>query len=192
MTSLNDQHAYVDALDGAIPWRVGDLASAQALVSQGFASPDTLVASGASNGGLLVAEATNADPGMFAAVTCRVPVTDMLRYTKFTFGRIWIEELGDPDVEDEFHALLAYSPVHNVKDGRRYPRIVVTTAEADDRAVPAHAFKYVATLQNADIGPGPFVLRIERGAGHGQGKPATKLMDEFADLWAFARARMDA
>ena len=167
------------------------LACARALSEDGLTTPRALLATGASNGGLLVAGAVNMDPDAFGAVVCRVPVTDMLRYTDFTIGRLWTEELGDPDVEADFAALRAYSPLHNVREGRRYPPIVVTTAEADDRAVPAHAFKYVATLQNSDLGEGPFLLRVERGAGHGQGKPAGKLIDEFADLWAFARAHLD-
>jgi prolyl oligopeptidase len=166
------------------------LAAADALVDLGVTTPNQLVALGASNGGLLVAAATNARPELFAVTLCRVPVTDLLRYTRFTLGPIWIEELGDPDVEGEFHTLRAYSPLHNVRSGVTYPAMLVLTADADDRVVPAHSFKYVATLQAADIGPRPHLIRVEANAGHGEGKPAGSVIAEFADLWTFALANV--
>jgi prolyl oligopeptidase len=166
------------------------LAAAARLHDLGIASPRTLVAIGASNGGLLVTAATNAKPDAFAVTLARVPPTDMLRYTRFTLGKLWVDELGDPDIEAEFKILLAYSPLHNVRPGREYPAIMVTTAEADDRVVPAHAFKYVATLQNSDIGPQPHLLRFDRAVGHGEGKPTAKLIEEYTDLWSFAGAHV--
>jgi prolyl oligopeptidase len=166
------------------------IAAAEYLHGEGICSSNTLVAIGASNGGLLVASVTNARPDLFRVALCRVPVTDLIRYTRFTLGRIWVDELGDPEVEADFKALLSHSPLHNVHAGQ-YPAILVTTADWDDRVVPAHSFKYVATLQNASIGSRPHLLRIDVNAGHGQGKPAGKLIEEFTDLWSFAQAEIE-
>ena len=166
------------------------LAAAKTLSDLGITSRRRLVALGASNGGLLVAAATNARPDMFAVTLCRVPVTDLLRYKRFTLGPLWVDELGDPDVESDFHILRAYSPLHNVKSGVTYPAMLVLTADADDRVVPSHSFKFVATLQAADIGPGPHLIRIESKAGHGEGKPSRQVIEEFTDLWTFALANV--
>ncbi len=111
---------------------------------------------------------------------------DMLRFDKFTAGKLWVDEYGDPAREADFRNLFRYSPYHNVKSGKDYPAILATTADTDDRVVPAHTFKYVAALQAADIGPKPHIVRIETRAGHGAGKPADKVIAETADLWAFA------
>ncbi len=117
-----------------------------------------------------------------------VGVMDMLRYNQFTAGRYWVDDYGDPEKEADFRNLLAYSPYHNVRGGkgRDYPAIMVTTADTDDRVVPGHSFKYAAALQAAAIGDKPHLIRIETRAGHGAGKPTDKLIEEYADLWAFA------
>jgi prolyl oligopeptidase len=110
---------------------------------------------------------------------------DMLRFTRFTAGRYWVDDYGDPAREADFHILRGYSPYHNIRSGVDYPAIMVTTADTDDRVVPGHSFKYAAALQAAQIGPKPHLIRIETRAGHGSGKPTDKQIDEYADLWAF-------
>lgn len=106
--------------------------------------------------------------------------------SRYTGGQLWTQEFGHPDVEADFRNLLAYSPLHNIRSGTSYPAILVTTADADDRVVPAHSFKYLATLQACDLGVRPQLLRVETRAGHGAGKPTDKAIDETADMWAFA------
>ena len=164
------------------------IAATEELQRQGITTPAQTVANGASNGGILVTAVTNMRPDLYAAVLPRVPMTDMIRFTKFTLGKLFTDELGDPDKPDEFAFLRGYSPLHNIRNGARYPAILVTTADTDDRVVPSHSFKYVAALQAADIGPEPHLIRVEFGAGHGQGKTQGKLIEEFADLWTFAAA----
>lgn len=164
-------------------------AATQQLQSEGITTPAKTVAIGASNGGILVTAATNMRPDLYAAVLPRVPMTEMIRFTRFTLGKLFTDELGDPDKPDEFKALLGYSPLHNIRSGVTYPAILTTTADTDDRVVPAHSFKYVAALQAADIGPKPHLLRVEFGSGHGQGKTQTALIQEFGDLWSFAAAQ---
>jgi prolyl oligopeptidase len=110
---------------------------------------------------------------------------DMLRFPLFTEGRTWTDDYGDPADATQFKNLLGYSPYHNVKAGKDYPAILVTTADTDDRVVPGHSFKYTAALQAADIGDKPHLIRIETRAGHGSGKPTSKQIDEIADLWSF-------
>ena len=123
---------------------------------------------------------------MFAAALAQVGVMDMLRFAKFTGGKLWLDEYGDPAKEADFQNVLKYSPYHNIQAGRSYPATLATTADTDDRVVPGHTFKYVAALQAADIGPKPHLARIEPRAGHGAGKPTDKVIQETADLWAFA------
>jgi prolyl oligopeptidase len=110
---------------------------------------------------------------------------DMLRFHKFTIGWAWTSDYGSSDNADEFAALRAYSPLHNISPGARYPATLITTADHDDRVVPAHSFKYSATLQSAQAGPAPILVRIETRAGHGAGKPTSKLIDEAADRLSF-------
>jgi prolyl oligopeptidase len=110
----------------------------------------------------------------------------MLRFDRFTGGSTWVQEFGSPSVEEEFRTLLAYSPLHTIREGARYPAILITTADTDNRVVPAHSFKYAAALQSADIGTRPHLLRVETRAGHGSGKPTDMVIAEFADMWAFA------
>ena len=110
---------------------------------------------------------------------------DMLRFHRFTEGRLWVDDYGSSDNPQEFKALLAYSPYHNIKPGTRYPATLITTADTDDRVVPGHSFKFAAALQPAQAGEAPILIRIETRAGHGGGKPTAKRLDETADLWAF-------
>jgi prolyl oligopeptidase len=125
-------------------------------------------------------------PDLFGAVICQVPVIDMLRYHKFTVGRYWISDYGNAEANPEdFKFMYAYSPLHNVKAGVAYPATLILAADTDDRVVPAHAKKFAATLQAAHVGENPILLRIEMKAGHGLGKPTTKLIEERSDIWAF-------
>ena len=110
---------------------------------------------------------------------------DMLRFDRFTAGRYWVDDYGYPNREADFRTLRAYSPYHNIEGGRAYPPILVTTADTDDRVVPGHSFKYTAALQAADVGDAPHLIRIETRAGHGSGKPTTKIIEEAADVYAF-------
>lgn len=162
------------------------IAAGEYLIGQGITPSDGLAIHGESNGGLLVGAVVNQRPDLFAAALPGVGVLDMLRFDRFTSGATWVEEFGSPKVEEEFRTLLAYSPLHGVRDGERYPAILVTTADTDNRVVPAHSFKYAATLQAADIGDRPHLLRVETRAGHGAGKPTDMVIAEFADMWAFA------
>jgi prolyl oligopeptidase len=162
------------------------IAAAEWLIHEGYTSSEQLAAMGRSNGGLLVAACMLQRPELFGAVVCGVPVTDMLRYHRFTAGRYWIPEYGNAETNPEhFRMLYAYSPLHNVKRGLTYPAMLVTTGESDDRVVPSHAFKFAATLQAANVGQQPILLRVDARAGHGLGKPTAKLIEEQADIYAF-------
>ena len=161
------------------------IAAAEYLVAQGIAKRDGLALRGGSNGGLLVGAVVNQRPDLFAAAIPQVGVMDMLRFNRFTAGRYWVDDYGDPAKEADFKVLRAYSPYHNIRSGVAYPAIMVATADTDDRVVPGHSFKYAAALQAADIGDKPHLIRIETRAGHGSGKPTDKVIEEYADLWAF-------
>jgi prolyl oligopeptidase len=124
-------------------------------------------------------------PDLFAAALPAVGVLDMLRFQKFTIGWAWMPEYGSPDVAEDFKTLYAYSPLHNLKPGTRYPTTMITTGDHDDRVVPAHSFKFAAALQAAHKGDNPVLIRIETKAGHGAGKPTAKIIEEAADKWAF-------
>jgi len=160
------------------------VAAAEHLLATGVASALTI--HGHSNGGLLVSAVTNRRPDLFAAALPSVGVHDMLRFHRFTAGRYWIDDYGDPGVEADFDVLAGYSPLLGIRDGVDYPAILIATADTDDRVVPAHSFKYAAALQAAEIGAKPHLIRIETRAGHGAGKPVDKQIAETADLWAFA------
>ncbi len=162
------------------------IAAGEYLIAQNITSKDKLAIQGGSNGGLLVGAVVNQRPDLFAAALPAVGVMDMLRFDKFTAGRYWVDDYGYPSKEADFKTLYAYSPYHNVRGGSEYPAILATTADTDDRVVPGHTFKYTAAIQAADIGPKPHLVRIETRAGHGSGKPITKVIEEAADLWAFA------
>lgn len=162
------------------------IAAGEFLKRKGLTSPDGLAIHGESNGGLLIGAVVNQRPDLFAAALVGVGVLDMLRFNRFTGGQFWAQEFGRPDRKADFQNLFAYSPLHNIRPGTQYPAILVTTADTDDRVVPAHSFKYVATLQYSDLGAHPHLLRVETRAGHGTGKPTDKAIDEVADMWAFA------
>jgi len=162
-------------------------AAADWLVEQGRTSRDRLAIRGGSNGGLLVAACMTRRPDLCAAVVCDVPLTDMVRFPRFLIARLWIPEYGDPDVPEELAWLHAYSPYHQVVDGTCYPATLITTGEEDSRVDPCHARKMAARLQAATScgEASPVLLRVESAAGHGQGKPATKQIEERADVLAF-------
>lgn len=162
------------------------IAAGEALKADGITTKDGLAVFGGSNGGLLVGAVVNQRPDLFAAALPAVGVMDMLRFDRFTAGRYWVDDYGYPSKEADFRVLRAYSPYHNIAPGKDYPAILAITADTDDRVVPGHTFKYVAALQAADIGGKPRLARIETRAGHGSGKPTDKIIEEYADLWAFA------
>jgi prolyl oligopeptidase len=161
------------------------LAAAEWLIANKYTRPDRLAIQGGSNGGLLVGACMTQRPELFGACLPAVGVMDMLRFQKFTAGRFWVDDYGSADNADEFKALFAYSPYHNLKKGTKYPPTLVTTADTDDRVVPGHSFKFAAALQHAHAGDAPVLIRIETRAGHGAGKPTAKLIEEAADQWAF-------
>lgn len=161
------------------------IGAAEYLIENKYTSPGKLGISGRSNGGLLVGAAMTQRPDLFKVALPGVGVLDMLRYHKFTIGHAWAVEYGSSDVEEEFKWLYAYSPLHNLKDGVEYPATMVITADHDDRVVPAHSFKFISRLQEAHKGDNPVLIRIETQAGHGAGKPTSKIIEEYADIWAF-------
>ncbi|GGE88690.1 prolyl oligopeptidase family serine peptidase [Sphingomonas prati] len=162
------------------------IAAGEYLIAQGITTKGKLAIRGGSNGGLLVGAVVNQRPDLFAAALPAVGVMDMLRFDRFTAGRYWTDDYGYPSKEADFRVLRAYSPYHNIADGKPYPAVLVTTADTDDRVVPGHSFKYTATLQAAKVGDKPHLIRIETRAGHGSGKPTDKIIEEYTDLWAFA------
>ena len=162
------------------------IAAGEYLKAQGITGANQLAVTGGSNGGLLIGAVVNQRPDLFAAASPAVGVMDMLRFDRFTAGRYWVDDYGYPNKEADFRAQLAYSPYHNIKGGRPYPAVLVTTADTDDRVVPGHSFKYIAALQAAeDVGNQPHLIRIETRAGHGSGKPTSKIIEEAADVYAF-------
>ncbi len=162
------------------------IAAAEKLIAEGITSTPKLAISGGSNGGLLVAACLNQRPDLFGAALPAVGVHDMLRFHKFTIGWAWQEEFGYPEEnEEDFRNLQGYSPIHNVKEGTAFPPVLIETADHDDRVFPAHSFKYAAALQNAQGGTEPILIRIERKAGHGAGKPTGKIIEQLADSYAF-------
>jgi len=166
------------------------IAVAERLVADGVTTPAQLGVHGGSNGGLLVGAVVNQRPDLFGASLPAVGVMDMLRFHKFTIGWAWVPEYGSPDDPEDFKVLRAYSPLHNLKRGGRYPATMVMTADHDDRVVPAHSFKYAAALQAAQGGEAPILIRIDTQAGHGAGTPTAKRIDAAADLWAFLGASL--
>jgi len=161
------------------------IAAAEWLIANKYTRADKLAISGGSNGGLLVGATLNQRPNLCGAALPAVGVMDMLRFNKFTAGWAWTSDYGSPENPEEFKALSAYSPLQNIKPGVRYPATLITTADHDDRVVPAHSFKYAATLQAAQVGAAPVLIRIETRAGHGAGKPTSKIIEEAAQRWAF-------
>jgi prolyl oligopeptidase len=168
------------------------IAAAEWLIANNYTSTSRLAIEGGSNGGLLVAACMLQRPDLFGVVLCHVPVIDMLRYHKFTVGRYWVSDYGNAETNIEhFKFLYAYSPLHNVKQGVTYPATLILAADTDDRVVPAHAKKFAATLQAANDGTSPTLLRIETKAGHGLGKPTMKVIDEHSDVLAFTFSRFE-
>lgn len=161
------------------------IAAAEWLIANGYTSTQKLAIAGGSNGGLLVGACMTQRPELFAAALPAVGVMDMLRFHKFTIGWAWCTEYGTPEDPDEFRALYAYSPLHNLKPGTAYPATLITTADHDDRVVPAHSFKFAAALQAAHVGNAPVLIRIETKAGHGAGKPTAMVIEEVSDRYAF-------
>lgn len=175
-TKMNKQNVFDDFI-----------AAAEHLIATGWTKPELLAIEGGSNGGLLVGAVVNQRPDLFKVAIPRVGVMDMMRYHLFTIGWNWAHDYGTSEESPEMAAyLLAYSPIHNIhNDGTPYPAILVTTADHDDRVVPAHSFKYAATLQSSNTGDAPKLIRIDSNAGHGAGKPTAKIVDEFADIYSF-------
>lgn len=163
------------------------IAAAEYMIKEGWSKPELLTIEGGSNGGLLVGATVNLRPDLFKVAIPRVGVMDMMRYHLFTIGWNWASDYGTADESKEMaEYLLGYSPIHNISnDGTPYPAIMVTTADHDDRVVPAHSFKYAATLQAANTGDAPKLIRIDSKAGHGAGKPVAKVVDEYADIYSF-------
>jgi prolyl oligopeptidase len=173
-TKLHKQNVFDDFI-GAAEW----------LIANKVTSPAKLAIGGGSNGGLLVGAAMTQRPELFGAAIPQVGVMDMLRFHKFTIGWAWTSDYGSSENPDEFKALVKYSPLHNLKPGSCYPATMITTADHDDRVVPAHSFKFAATAQAAQAGSAPIIIRIDTKAGHGAGKPTAKQIDEVADRWGF-------
>jgi prolyl oligopeptidase len=162
------------------------IAAAEYLVREKYTSTPKLAISGGSNGGLLVGACLTQRPDLFGAAAPAVGVMDMLRFDKFTIGWAWRSDYGEPDKNRaDFEAVMKYSPLHTIKPGAKYPATFVTTADHDDRVVPMHSFKFTATLQAAQAGPAPILIRIETKAGHGAGKPTDKIIEERADMYGF-------
>jgi prolyl oligopeptidase len=174
-TKLNKQNVFDDFISAA-EW----------LIAEGYTSREKLAIVGGSNGGLLVGACMTQRPDLYAVAVPEVGVMDMLRYHKFTIGWNWAPDYGtSEDSEEMFRCLYGYSPLHNLKPGTVYPATLVTTADHDDRVVPAHSFKFAATLQKCQAGEAPTLIRIDTKAGHGGGKPLAKVLEEQADIYSF-------
>ncbi|HRZ58312.1 MAG TPA: prolyl oligopeptidase family serine peptidase, partial [Candidatus Paceibacterota bacterium] len=167
------------------------IAAAQWLIDNRYTAPRRLAIAGGSNGGLLVGACLTQRPDLFGACLPAVGVLDMLRFHQFTIGWAWKSDYGSSENPDEFRALYAYSPYHNLRPNTRYPATLITTADHDDRVVPAHSFKFAARLQEYNVGPNPSLIRIETRAGHGAGKPTAKIIEEAADRLAFLVRTLD-
>ncbi len=161
------------------------ISAAEWLIANNYTSSEKLAIAGGSNGGLLVGACEVQRPDLYAVCLPAVGVLDMLRYHKFTIGWGWVVEYGSSDNEEQFHYIYKYSPLHNIREGVEYPATLVTTADHDDRVVPAHSFKFAAQMQYAQAGDAPILIRIDSKAGHGAGKPVSKRIDEAADVYSF-------
>lgn len=177
-TVLNKQNVFDDFI-----------AAAEWLIQNEYTSSESLAIGGGSNGGLLAVASMIQRPDLFGAVMPSVGVLDMLRFHKFTIGWAWIDDYGNPDNPEHFEAIYKYSPLHNLKPAK-YPAVLLSTADHDDRVVPLHSFKFAAALQEVQHGEAPVLIRIDVKAGHGVGKPTSKLIDEITDKWAFLTANL--
>jgi prolyl oligopeptidase len=174
-TKMNKQNVFDDFI-----------AAAEYLIDNKYTSPRKLAVMGGSNGGLLIGAVVNQRPDLFAVALPQVGVMDMLRYHKFTIGKYWAVDFGtSEDSKEMFEYLYKYSPLHSIKKDTEYPAVLATTADHDDRVVPAHSFKYMATLQENYHGKNPVMIRIQTKAGHGGGMPTAMIIEEYSDLWAF-------
>lgn len=172
---MNKQHVFDDMI-----------AAAEFLIEKKYTNKERIALRGGSNGGLLVGACITQRPDLFRVAIPQVGVMDMLRYHLFTIGWAWAVEYGRSDKDKmSFQNLYSYSPLHNLKPGTTYPATLVTTADHDDRVVPAHSFKFAARLQECNAGPNPTIIRIESKAGHGGGKPTSKQIEETTDIWSF-------
>jgi len=162
------------------------IAASEYLINEEYTSPEKLTIRGGSNGGLLIGAVINQRPDLYKVAFPEVGVMDMLRFHKFTIGWAWVEEYGSSEDSIQFQNLYNYSPLHNIESGIDYPAVMVVTADHDDRVVPAHSFKYIATLQDKYKGSNPVLARIQTKAGHGSGKPTSVQIEEAADKWSFA------
>lgn len=178
-TKVRRQNAYDDFI-----------ACGEYLVNEGYTAPKRLAIQGGSNGGLLIGVAMNQRPDLFGVCIPEVGVMDMLRFNKFTIGAAWEGDYGSPENQDEFFSLYRISPYHNLKPNTHYPATLVTTADTDDRVVPAHSFKYAARLQAVQAGPAPVLIRIESSAGHGAGTPIRKALEAVTDVYSFTLHNM--
>jgi prolyl oligopeptidase len=167
------------------------IAAAQWLIDNNYTSTPKLAIHGGSNGGLLIGACLTQRPDLFGATLPEVGVMDMLRFQKFTIGWAWTSDYGSSDNADEFKTLYAYSPLHNLKPGTKYPPTLISTSDHDDRVVPGHSFKFAATMQADQAGPAPVLIRVETKAGHGAGKPISKRIDETADSFAFVARNLN-
>jgi prolyl oligopeptidase len=167
------------------------IAAGEWLVKNKYTQPSKLAIAGGSNGGLLVGACMTQRPDLFGAAMPAVGVMDMLRFHKFTIGWAWVSDFGSPEDPADFKVLQAYSPLHNLRAGVDYPATLITTADHDDRVVPAHSFKFAAALQSAHAGQAPTLIRIETRAGHGAGKPTAMVIEEATDKWAFLEANLN-
>jgi prolyl oligopeptidase len=166
------------------------ISAAEWLVNNKYTNSGKLAVTGGSNGGLLVGAVMTQRPELFKVAVPQVGVMDMLRFHKFTIGWAWASEYGSSDKQEQFGYLYKYSPLHNLKKGVSYPATLVTTADHDDRVVPAHSFKFAATLQEANAGTAPTLIRIESNAGHGGGMPVSKYIDLSTDIWSFVMTNL--
>ncbi len=167
--------------------------AAEYLISELYTRSNKLAINGGSNGGLLVAACVNQRPGLYGCVVCEVGVLDMLKFHKFTIGHFWTSDYGCADKEEDFKYLIKYSPVHNVNKDKIYPSVMLTTGDHDDRVSPFHSYKYISTLQNElNNNPNPLLIRIAMKAGHGSGKPTSKILEEKADIYSFIANELGA
>jgi prolyl oligopeptidase len=167
------------------------IAAAEYLIQARYTAPSRLAVAGGSNGGLLMGAVLTQRPDLLRAVVIQVPLLDMLRYHRFLIARLWIPEYGSADNPEQFPWLVAYSPYHRVRPGVAYPAVLLATAESDTRVDPMHARKMTARLQAATSSGHPVLLRLESRAGHGAGKPVSKVLDELVDTWTFIARELE-